>query len=121
MQVRLIGPKLGLAKGMLLKKQGISRIQIPESMLKAPPSQICNKNYVAIIIKNVFPSTENTQLGRFLDPESDAQNSWTSSTKTPLSDMYRRMLVGFGVKESIVKEYAQSATQAMKLKHGKSG
>lgn len=121
MQVRLLGPKLGLAKGMLLKKQGISRIQIPSSMLKAPPSQICDENYVVLIIKNVFPSEENTQLGRFLDPESDAQNSWTSSTKKPLSDMYRRMLVGFGVKELIVKEYAQSATRAMKLKHGEGG
>ncbi len=117
-QVRLIGPNLGFAKGMLLKKSGIRRIQIPPSMIKARKSEICNENYVALIIKNVFPSEENKQLGRFLDPEMDARESWASGYKKPLSDMYQRMLIGFGVKESVVKDYAQSAKKAKKLKHG---
>lgn len=117
MQVRLIGPKLGFAKGMLLKKSGIRRIQIPPSMIKVPPSRICNEDYVALIIKNVFPSEENKQLGRFLDPEVDARKSWASDYKKPLSEMYQRMLIGFGVKQSVVKDYAQSAKKAKMLKH----
>jgi hypothetical protein len=118
MQVRLIGPNLGFAKGMLLKKSGIRRIQIPPSMIKARKSETCNEDYVALIIKNVFPSEENKQLGRFLDPEEDARKSWASDYKKPLSDMYQRMLIGFGVKESVVKDYAQSAKKAKMLKHG---
>jgi hypothetical protein len=103
---------------MLLEKSGIRHIQIPRSMIKVPHSQICNEGWVALIIKNVFPSEENNQLGRFLDPEVDARKSWASEYKKPLSDMYQRMLIGFGVKESVVKDYAQSAKKAKMLKHG---
>lgn len=118
-QVRILGPTLGMAKGMLLRKPGISRIQLPSSMFKAPPSHIvCNDSFVAVIIKNVFPSEENKQLGRFLDPVGDARDSWTANDKRPLSDMYQRMLVGYGVKTSVVDEYAQSARNPIKLKHG---
>ncbi|KAL3765869.1 hypothetical protein ACHAWU_005402 [Discostella pseudostelligera] len=85
-QVRILGPTLGMAK--------------------------------AVIIKNVFPSEENKQLGRFLDPVGDARDSWTANDKRPLSDMYQRMLVGYGVKTSVVDEYAQSARNPIKLKHG---
>ena len=118
MQVRLIGPKLGFAKGMLLKKSGIRHIQIPPSMIKVLQSRICNEGWVALIIKNVFPSEENNQLGRFLDPEVEARKSWVSDYKKPLSEMYQRMLIGFGVKISVVKDYAQSAKKANLLKHG---
>jgi hypothetical protein len=117
-QVRILGPTLGMAKGMLLRKPGISRIQLPSSMFKAPPSHICNDSFAAVIIKNVFPSEENKQLGRFLDPVVDARDSWTANDKRPLSDMYQRMLVGYGVKKSVVDEYAQSARNPIKLKHG---
>jgi hypothetical protein len=120
LQVRILGPKLGLAKGMLLKKQGISRIQLPKSMIKAPPSRTCDDDCLTLIIKNCFPSDENKQLGRFLNPEAEPQKSWVKKKKKPLSDMYQRMLVGFGVEQSVVEEYTKSAEKVKKkLKHGK--
>jgi hypothetical protein len=120
-QVRIVGPKLGLAKGMLLKQQGISRIQLPESMIKAPCSETCNANYAAVIVKNEFPSALNIQIGRFLDPDAkDARQSWKDEAKKPLSKMYRRMLVGYGVKHADVDVYARSAKDHAKLKHGES-
>ena len=119
MQVRIVGPTLGLAKGMLLKRQGISRIQLPTSMLKAKRSSTCNDKYAAVIIKNFFPSGENKQLGRLLDPGMGvACKSWISQDKKLLSTMYQRMLVGFGIKESDVQLYAKSARNPEKLKHG---
>ena len=119
MQVRIVAPTLGLAKGMLLKKRGISRIQLPTSMFKAKRSNTCNNKYAAIIIKNFFPSDENKQLGRLLDPtEKVPCKSWMSNDKKKLSSMYQRMLVGFGVKESDVQLYAKSARNPEKLKHG---
>ena len=39
-QVRIFGPKLGVLKGMLFRKQGISKIQWPESMQKVGPSKV---------------------------------------------------------------------------------
>ena len=117
-QVRHVGPKLGLAKGvccclylvssrqilvfltifsidhvikgMLLKKRGITRIMLPSSMIKAPPSQVCDDKWVAVVIKNVFPSEENRQHGRLLDPENAATNSWVArDDRKALSKMYQ--------------------------------
>lgn len=67
-QVRIIGPKIGLAKGMLLKKRGISCIQLPSSMIKAPASKTCTESWVAVVITNSFPSEGNMQMGRFWIP-----------------------------------------------------
>jgi len=132
MQVRIIGPKVGLAKGMLLKKRGITCIQLPSSMLKVPPSKTCTETWVAIVVNNVFPSEGNNLMGRFLDPDAkDVTKSWkgrfldhatksgkNKNTMKSLSPMYKRMLVGFGVKESNVNLYArQSIKDPKTLKH----
>jgi len=37
LQVRIVGPKLGILKGMLFRKKNITKIQLPPSMLKVPP------------------------------------------------------------------------------------
>ncbi|KAL7546948.1 hypothetical protein ACHAWF_010266 [Thalassiosira exigua] len=117
-QVRIIGPNLGLAKGMLLKKRGITRIQLPKSMMKALPSDTCDENWAAIVVKNAFPSEENKSLGRFLDPEEDAAPSWKEQKKKALSKMYKRMLRGYGVKMSDVFTYAERSQEPQKLRHG---
>ena len=121
-QVRIIGPTVGMAKGMLLKKRGITSIQLPTSMIKAPPSEICSENGVTFIIKNEFPSEENKQMGRFLDPDAiQANKSWmTKEHRKPLSPMYQRMLIGYGVKESNVRAYTRAAKNPKHLKHGES-
>jgi len=119
MQVRIIGPQVGLAKGMLLKKRGITCIQLPSSMMKAPPSKTCDGNWAAVIIKNKFPSEENNQMGRLLDPDAaNATGSWMDQDRKPLSKIYKRMLIGFGVEEKVVNSYAsQSKKNPKKLKH----
>ena len=38
-QIRIISPFLGTFKGMLIKKEGISKIQLPSSMKKVGPSE----------------------------------------------------------------------------------
>lgn len=117
--MRIIGPNLGLAKGMLLSKPGITRIQIPSSMLKAPASNTCNDSWLAVVVKNLFPSEENSQMGRFLDPDADAAKSWLEKDRKPLSKMYRRMIIGFGVKTSYVNTYTSRSKDPKKLRHGK--
>ena len=119
MQVRIIGPKLGLAKGMLLKKSGIKKIQLPSSMIKAPQSRTCNDNWLAVVIKNVFPSQENIQMGRLLDPDAQqATPSWKEQARKQLSPMYARMLIGFGVKKRVVDTYTRRSRNTKTLKHG---
>lgn len=46
-QVRIAAPRLGFMKGMLCKKRGISKIQIPESMIKVPPSAKCDSSFAS--------------------------------------------------------------------------
>ena len=59
-------------------------------------------------------------MGLFLDPDADgACKSWTAKDRKPMSGMYQRMLVGFGVKQSVVNAYKKSAQHPKKLKHGK--
>ena len=118
-QVRIVGPQLGLAKGMLLKKRGISHIQLPKSMMKAPPSATCTDTWAAVVIKNVFPSEENKNLGRYLDPNESATKSWKKGDRRKqLSPMYQRMVIGYGVGVRAVKEYARQSRKVMKLRHG---
>jgi hypothetical protein len=106
---------------MLLKKSGISHILIPDTMIKVKHSKTCKKNRAAVIIKNEFPSDENKQFGKFLDPyAADPCKSWAEKGRKPLSDMYQRMLVGFGVNRADVNEYTRTAKNHKKLKHGES-
>ncbi len=119
-QVRIIAPTIGIAKGMLLKKRGITSIQLPTSMIKAPPSKICSEKVASFIVKNEFPSEENRQLGRFLDPDAiKANKSWMMNEhRKPLSPMYQRMLIGYGIIESVVRAYTRAAKSPKHLKHG---
>ena len=59
-------------------------------------------------------------MGRFLDPDAaEANNSWMENDRRKqLSKMYRRMLIGYGVKESDVSAYTRAAKTPMYLKHG---
>ena len=110
LQVRIIAPTIGLAKGMLLKKRGITCIQIPRSMIKVPPSKTCSESWAAVVIKNVFPSEENRQMGRLLDPDANPPiKSWIEKKREPMSKMHQRMLIGFGVNQSYIKAYARPA------------
>lgn len=119
-QVRILSPTIGFAKGMLLKKRGITCIQLPSSMIKVPPSKTCIDNWAAVVIKNEFPSDENRQKGRFLDPDvASANKSWMDGERRKkLSPMYQRILIGYGVKESDVKTYTLAAKNPKYLKHG---
>ncbi len=118
-QVRIIGPTIGFAKGMLLKKRGISCIQLPSSMIKVPPSETCTESFAIVVIKNSFPSEENIQMGRFLDSDAAPNKSWmVNERRKPLSKMYQRMFIGYGVKVSDVNAYTKAAKSPKHLKHG---
>ena len=89
-------------------------------MIKVPPSETCTDSWAAVVIKNEFPSEEKRQMGRFLDPDAaEANKSWMKTDRRKqLSKMFRRMLIGYGVKESKVKAYTRAAKNLKYLKHG---
>ena len=96
---------------MLTRKDGITNIQLPSSMRKVPPLEETDENWIAVIIKDVFPGETNVQLGRYLDPNlDDACASWKKEQKKELSDMYKRMLIGYGVKRTDIEAYARRSS-----------
>jgi hypothetical protein len=102
-QMRAVGARCGLLKGVLVQKRGISHIQIPSSMIKAGPSIKTKNDYLTIILKKEYPSVNNLDLGRYMDPEKkDPRKSWKNGWEKELSAMYVRILVGFGVPKKIV-------------------
>ncbi len=58
-------------------------------------------------------------MGRFLDPNLAPINSWMANDRRkPLSEMYQRMLIGYGANVSDVNAYTRSAKNPKHLKHG---
>ena len=107
-QVRIFGPKIGLAKGMLVKKASATKIELPRSMIKVPPSKCCEEKWVVVVVKDAFPSKKNQSIGITLDPDKgDLSPSASEDLKqtVKLSGMYKRLLLGFGVPCGVLNKY----------------
>ena len=107
-QVRIFGPKIGLAKGMLVKKASATKIELPRSMIKVPPSKCCEEKWVVVVVKDAFPSKKNQSIGITLDPDKgDLSPSASEELKqtVKLSGMYKRLLLGFGVPCGVLNKY----------------
>lgn len=125
-QIRIVGPRLGLIKGLLLVKRGINKIQIPASMLKALPSDTSFDEIATLIIKTTAPSQPNKDLGKLLDPNAEPRETFMEECQKPLlklagdkkgPTMYQRILLGFGVSETLCDAYAKQARYAEGLRH----
>ena len=118
-QVRIFGPKIGLAKGMLVKKASATKIE--RSMVKVPPSNCCEENWVVVVVKDAFPSKKNRSIGSILDPDKkDPSPSASEELKqnVKLSGMYMKLLQGFGVPGSVLDKYCAAFKRSVgALKH----
>lgn len=120
-QVRIFGPKIGIAKGLLMKKISAKKIELPPSMVKVSPSKCCNEDWVVVVVSDVFPSKKNENIGNFHDPnEKDPRVSdlkWLEHT-TKFSEMYKRLFRGFGVSKKVLdRYYDQMKRSAAAIKH----
>ena len=98
-QVRIFGPKIGIAKGLLMKKASAAHVELPSSMVKVPPSQCCDENWVVIVVNSVFPSQTNRHIGKFHDPnEKDPRVSdlkWLARTHRQIFENVPKAFSGF--------------------------
>jgi hypothetical protein len=112
LQVRLLAPKLGVFKGMLVEKPGIHKIQLPSGTRKVGPSSVAGEDddWACLVITMRHPSDRNVKMEQLLR----AINSNTSiklpewfikDTKKPLSDMLTRLLENLGVPREVWKQY----------------
>lgn len=77
-QVRIVSPsKVGIAKGVLVAKEGIEGIEVPQSMVKVGPSTRSNVLHTDVLLNVIatFPSKQNNIMRRLINP--------TASDKPP--------------------------------------
>mmetsp|Transcript_75529 Transcript_75529/g.179418 ORF Transcript_75529/g.179418 Transcript_75529/m.179418 type:complete len:766 (-) Transcript_75529:25-2322(-) len=108
-QVRILAPKLGLFKGMLTVKPGIDRIQLPQSMLKVPPSRSAKPEDCRawIVVRLAHPTDSNRILGKWLKGVSPSQSFIRQKTSKKFSPMLQRLLEAVRVPEKVLKEYQE--------------
>jgi ribosomal protein L24 len=107
-QVRIVCPKLGIYKGMLVVKNDISRIQLPSSMKKVGPSELHHandQNKVYFLIKGIFPSKNNLHIAKRLHNQVPPQ----SFQPPKLSQMACAVFLARGVPREIIHQYVQKS------------
>ncbi|KAL7550661.1 hypothetical protein ACHAWF_013880 [Thalassiosira exigua] len=113
-QIRIFVPTLGVFKGMLVRKPGLTGhiIQLNESLRKVGPSlspEASDSRF--IVIKNKFPSRLNFEgVGRvFRNPDRPMTKAFVSGLKkgvhSELSDMHARVLCSLGASKDIIISY----------------
>ena len=114
LQVRIVGPKLGILKGMLFRKRGITKIQLPSSMLKVPPTKSTenvmgfdNQDWVYMLAtqQGIFPSRTSRVLDSRLTKALTNEDKPVKDGKPFQSDMVIRLWKGLGVTEDVVEKY----------------
>jgi len=123
-QVRIFVPTRGIFKGMLMRKRNVvgEPIELNDSLRKVAPSRKDDaSDNGTIVIKRIFPSTDNFQgVGRlFQNPEDLRKKKSRPITKSfkegikkgkacKLSPMHTRILEGLGVPNEMTKQYTRN-------------
>jgi len=120
-QVRIFGPKIGIAKGLFVKKASATKFQLPSSMVKVPPSRTCSDDWVCVVVKDTLPSRKNITIGALLDPDlsGPSASALKDLEKTAtLKGMYKKHLRGCGVPASVLDHYSAAIKRsACAIKH----
>lgn len=119
-QVRIFAPKLGIFKGMLVERRGITNIQLPPSMLKVGPSRSPNASDTAImIVKGIFPGETTLQVGRVLNPlrVKPPPVSFQHEARLKLSHMITDLWESLGVPNSMIQSYKRSLKDVIEIRH----
>ena len=120
-QIRLFAPRLGIFKAVLMPKLGIDRIQLPPP--KVGPSLTSNQDWVSIVVTKTWPSQNNGQIARILDPCCGRKPTETfrrdieERQRLKPSHMVLRVWRGLGVPKDLCREYADRSCTLEGLKH----
>ena len=119
LQVRILAPQLGLFKGLLVVKPGISRIQLPSSMQKVKASVVVGnreeeENTVLFLVNGKFPSDVNAlHLPKLFRGEMPAK----SFKPKALNDMILRLWQDWPIPAKVIHEYAEQSLEPKGLEH----
>jgi RNA dependent RNA polymerase/KOW motif len=114
LQVRILAPKLGLFKGMLVVKPGIQRIQLPSSMRKVDASaeenaDCVDTNKVIFLVNGKFPSDVNAvHLPKLFRGELPAE----SFEPKVLNNMIIRLWQEWPIPDEVIDRYVKESRKA---------
>lgn len=111
-QVRVVAPRLGIFKGMLIRKRipvGEPPIQLTPSMRKVGPSRYSENDIRAFLLvtnQGKHPSVNNDALGKLLNPLLDnPPPSWKQNGFAERSQMLPLLLRTLGVPAIVMERY----------------
>lgn len=105
-QVRIFAKKLGIFKGLLVKKSGIHRIQLPPSMKKVESSPLREvPDRVVVLIRACFPSENSWYVGRAINwALKDPPDSFRPNLP---SKMITRIWKAGGIPKELIEKYSR--------------
>lgn len=117
-QCRVVCPRLGIFKGMLVSKPNISKIQLPLSMQKVEGANPDAKGPSFLLFNSIVPSKVNVSLERYLNPNLKAKPRKSDLNELKgLSDRMCKLLIGAGVPGRVIDDYMFSSKSWEGLKH----
>jgi hypothetical protein len=119
-QIRIECPNLGIFKGLLMIKLGISKVQLPTSMRKVGPSKCTQKSFqgVFVTINAIFPSASAINLNRLLNPQMKDPPPSGEKDLEPLGADAKAILACVGVPEDLMWQYEERSRGWSGRKHG---
>ncbi|KAL9188528.1 hypothetical protein ACHAXT_006906 [Thalassiosira profunda] len=116
-QVRVYSPRLGVFKGMLLEKRGITKIQLPTSMMKVGPSSQSRDDWAVLTMTSigVFPSATNVTIAN-IRQSGKIPKSFTAKSRKP-SPMIENVWLDSGLSQSMINDYSKDCKHPKNLMH----
>lgn len=99
-QFRCFGPQIGMHKGLLCRKQGITKVQLKQSTQKVGPSLVCADDWVAFGSVSTTPSRQNKILAKFHSGKSPAP----SFRQASLPETIETLMTFLQVPRSIIRK-----------------
>ncbi|KAA8495919.1 hypothetical protein FVE85_2074 [Porphyridium purpureum] len=110
-QVRVVAPRLGVFKGVLMRRPGSGKILLSPSMRKVGPSVMKSNaaDWAMLLVTSggIAPSQTNVTIGRFLSPRSEHEEKHSpvpEIVRKPISDMIGDALRASGVHSNLVSD-----------------
>ena len=105
LQVRIVAPRLGVFKGMLMRSQHTDKIQLSPSMRKVPASRLAGggeeDGWAVLLVKMLHPTAHNGSMAERIG--GGTPRSTPMHSKKPLSGMVAMLLSALDVPSEVVK------------------
>eukprot|EP00581_Thalassiosira_minuscula_P019424 CAMPEP_0183716690 /NCGR_PEP_ID=MMETSP0737-20130205/10498_1 /TAXON_ID=385413 /ORGANISM="Thalassiosira miniscula, Strain CCMP1093" /LENGTH=1455 /DNA_ID=CAMNT_0025945985 /DNA_START=64 /DNA_END=4431 /DNA_ORIENTATION=- len=118
-QVRIIGPStIGVAKGMLVAKDGINAIQVPSSMIKVEKSKTDPMHDdVVLNVHKCFPWNSHWIMGRLINNDPNVPSKKQKEGLKAVCSDVMRVFQSKGIPTDVLRKYDEDFDQQIRFNH----